>query len=345
MAGLFPGICNSQNIDRNGQPLANSVLSVFIGGTPTLASCFQDIALTIPAQNPMTADQTSRLPIFYVNDGVYHLRLVDPTGVQIYDYPQVASIGASSGGGGGGGGVDPTTIFQTGDELWRKIGGARTGWVRQNGRTIGSATSGASERANADVQALFLYIWNNYPDSICPVVGGRGANAATDWAANKQITLPNMRGRAAFGVDGMGNLRANVIPDGNVANGLTADTDAASGGEANHTLTAAEQAPHTHIIPAHTHNYSGVTGNDSPDHTHQIPFGVTATSSPTSRLVGASDSSGHLITTQGADERHIHSYAGTTDGGTQGNTDNGTVGGGAHNNMPPFALGTWYIKL
>lgn len=203
MAGLFPGICNTQNVDVNGKPLASAVLSVYSAAPSTLANCYQDIGLAIPAQNPMTADATGRLPIFYVADGVYAVRLVDATGVQIYYYPQVASIGASSSGGGGSA-VDATTVFQTGDTIWVPYDGTRAGWVRLNGRTIGSATSGAAERANADCQALFLYIWANFSDTLCPVSTGRGANAAADWAANKTITTLNMQNRGAYGLDTMG---------------------------------------------------------------------------------------------------------------------------------------------
>jgi hypothetical protein len=38
--------------------------------------------------------------------------------------------------------------------------GVLSGFVRCNARTIGSATSGGTERQNADTQALFEYLWN-----------------------------------------------------------------------------------------------------------------------------------------------------------------------------------------
>ena len=118
---------------------------------------FQDIGLIIPGQNPMTADITGRLPLFYVADGTYQVRLVDQYGMLIYDYPQVASIGASSTGGGGTP-VDPTTVFQTGDELHLTVTGPRTGWVRDNGLTIGSATSGWQARQQRLSESLSVLL-------------------------------------------------------------------------------------------------------------------------------------------------------------------------------------------
>lgn len=340
MSGLFPGVSNSQNIDRNGKPLAGSILTVFNAGTLVLASVFQDLGLAVAAQNPMTADITGRLPIFYVADGTYRVRLTDQTGVLIYDYPQVASIGASTSGGGGTS-VDPTTVFQTGDELWRKVGGLRTGWVRQNGLTLGSATSGASERANADTQNLFLYLWNNYPNTKCPVVGGRGASALADFNANKQITLPDMRGKGPSGLDGMGNARANLIPDSSVTSGGgdTGDTAAAFGGEASHTLSVAELAAHNHTATStpnelpHTHNLSGGTIQDN---SGSRPLGNGGFSVGGNASAGAYTNSGF----SGA-QLVQNATTGLTVATTIANSGSGT----AHNNMPPFVVGTWYVKL
>lgn len=334
MAGLFPSIANSQNVDANGRPLANSVLSVFVGGTVGLANVFTDINLQLTGQNPMTADITGRLPLFYVADGVYRVRLVDATGILIYDYLQVSSIGASSSGGGGTT-VDPTTIFSTGDELWKKIGGTRVGWVRQNALTIGSATSGASERANADCNALFLYLWNNYPNTKCPVVGGRGGSAAADWAANKQITLPDMRGFGNAGKDGMGAARANRIADTDVTSGGTdtGDTDAAFGGA---DVVAIGQAN----LPNIGVSFSG---------TQISNLGFTATINQTSLGGGGvgSPQTGYGTGAGGALKVANFTPAGGLIIGA--NTPSaGVTQLGSGTNLPimnPFVLGTWYIKL
>lgn len=259
MAGCFPGVANTQQHDVNGQPLASCLLTVYQGGsTSALASTYQDIGLTIPATNPLVGDATGRIPLFFVADGSYGLRLTDQNGIQSnggFFYPSVPSIGASSSGGGGTV-VDPTTVFSTGDVKWRLEESTISGWVRINGRTIGNASSGASERANADCQALFVYIWTTYADSICPVVGGRGASALSDFNANKQITLLDARGRSIFGVDDMGNAALGAFTGVTFTKG-NATTGGASGGV---NSTALTQAQLPAVSPSFTGQSSALSG-------------------------------------------------------------------------------------
>jgi hypothetical protein len=120
---------------------------------------------------------------------------------------------------------------------------APTGFVMASGRTIGNASSSGTERANADTSALFTLLWNAYSNSICPVSSGRGANAAADFAANKTITLPDLRGRVAAGKDDMGGSAAARMTSGN---GLDGTVLGNSGGEQVHTLLTAEMPSHTH---------------------------------------------------------------------------------------------------
>jgi len=75
---------------------------------------------------------------------------------------------------------------------------APTGALKCNGATIGSALSGATN-ASADYAALFAMIWNlNETDYPILTSGGasstRGADAAADFAANKRLPLPDLRG-------------------------------------------------------------------------------------------------------------------------------------------------------
>lgn len=89
---------------------------------------------------------------------------------------------------------------------------APTGYIFGAGKTFGNAASSGTERANADTEDLFTLIWNNLADAQAPVSGGRGGSAAADFAANKTITSPDMRGRSLYGLDTMsGTSSANRL--------------------------------------------------------------------------------------------------------------------------------------
>jgi hypothetical protein len=137
----------------------------------------------------------------FLADGLIHIALLDSTGATILD-TTLPTLGSSSGGGGGGT-VDPTSIMSTGDLKVKYSTGVLAGFVRTNGLTIGNATSGASERANSDTQALFIFLYN-CGDATLTVSGGRSGNAISDYNAGKTITLPNYSGRALAALDDQG---------------------------------------------------------------------------------------------------------------------------------------------
>jgi microcystin-dependent protein len=199
---------------------------------------------------------------------------------------------------------------------------APSGWVRLNGLTIGNAASSATERANADTSTLFSFLWTNYADAVCAVSSGRGASAAADYAANKTITLPDLRGRAFFGLDGMGNVAASRL--GSVV--TSSNTMGGTGGAETVTLTEANLAAHTHAAGtlatasdgAHTHTYS------------EAQYTNAAVNNSTS--VATSNASG----TTSSNGAHTHTITGST-----GSAGSGT----AHSNMPPAFLTSFIIKL
>ncbi len=302
-----------------GTPLIGGLLYFYqIGTVATPQNSYQDTGLTIPNAWPLVLDSNGRVPVFYLASGSVHARLTDAAGVVQFDVNTLV-IGPSGGGGGGGSSVDPTTVLSTGDIKFRVTGENLTGWVKANGLTIGSATSGATGRANADTQSLYTYLWTNCPDAHCPVLGGRGANAAADFSANKQITVFDLRARAPVGLDDMGATAAGRLLSSNVTSGGGdgPTTPQATGGEANHVLTVAELAAHNH------------TATDS-GHTHTIPTfqgGGTVMQNVTT----ASSQAVTNVLATGTGTANI----------TVANTGSGT----AHNNMAPFMLGSWYLKL
>lgn len=201
-AGTIP-LAMSIQLDTDGSVAANCRATFYQAGTvATKQNVYADFSLTQPLANPLTCDQSGRLPMFWLADGLIHVRLTNASGNQIID-TTMQVLGPSSGGGGGGGTVDPTTIMATGDIKARYGTGPLPGFVRANGLTIGNAASGASERANADTQALFVYLCG--ADANLVMTPARSGNCLSDFSANKQLQLPDARGVALANLDDMGN--------------------------------------------------------------------------------------------------------------------------------------------
>lgn len=242
MAGTIP-LSLTQQFNELGEPLGGGLLYIIQAGTvATPQDAFQDAALTILHPNPITLDAAGRIPQFFLDDGYIKVRLTDEDGVTQLAQDNILVIGPSAGGGGGGGAsVDPTTILQTGMLAMFYGTGAVSGFARANGRTIGAASSGATERANADTEPLYIFLWN--ADANLSVSGGRGASGAADFAALKTLTLPDFRGRTIAGLDDMGNSAAGRLTASFF--GTAATTLGAAGGAESKTLVTAN-------LPAYT---------------------------------------------------------------------------------------------
>lgn len=325
MAGTIPGFSLAQQLDSDGTPLVGCKLyTIQAGTTSTPQTAYQDSGLTLPWSYPVLGDAYGRLPQIFLADGSIKLRLTRANGTQVFALDGVLVVGASSGGGGGST-VDVTTIFQTGDVMWLDVDGIRAGWVRDNGRTIGSATSGATERANADTLALYTFLWTTYSNTICPVSGGRGASPAADFAANKTIGTPNKQGLVPGGLDGMGNTASGVWASIPVVSGSVTTSGSVIGATLQ-TLTLSQ-------LP------TGITSTGTAAVTPSGGFKVPITDGTITDLTFSPSGSGsHPPLTSTAWQGQ------TTINGTASVTSNNT-GGTAHNNTQTTVLGTFYRKL
>ena len=105
----------------------------------------------------------------------------------------------------------------TGTVLGFRMTTAPAGWVKENGGTIGSGASGATTRANADTEALFTLLWNNFNQATLPIqnsagaVTTRGASAAADFAAAKRMPLFDSRTRFLRGADDGLGFDSNIV--------------------------------------------------------------------------------------------------------------------------------------
>lgn len=350
-AGTIFGLPLSQQIDNNGKPIVGGRLFIYEAESTTPVTVYEDFGLSTETSNPIETDGNGRLPEFWLDDGSYRARFTDSAGVVLFDIQNVTALGASSGeGGGGGSGTSQNAIFTTGMFTWLPVNSTKTGWVRANGRTIGSASSGATERANADTQPLYEWLWANCSNTNCPVSSGRGASASADFAANKTIATLDMRGRAAIGLDTMGNSAASVV---------AAATVAGTSGGAESSSALIEHDHDAGTFSAEHNHGSGTLG------TSQEGANATGTFSNVA-IYGANNTTGVFSggsTVSGSREggdngvevdlsftldwRHSHSVTGstaTTDAAVTGTSD--TAGSGSSFSiMNPYKPGTWYIRL
>jgi hypothetical protein len=208
-------------------------------------------------------------------------------------------------------------LATTGDVKWRPTQETITGWVGDtstNGMTIGSATSGATY-ANANAAALFNWAWTNFSNTQCPVSGGRGVSNTADFAANKTITMPDMRGLTMGGLDVGGSTNWASVPT-TIGNSTTPGSII---GENLHALITAELAAHTHGVIDFGHGHVVPADFDTRNQGTVSGFGYYTNTGSNSPLSASNNVTGISIANAGS--------------------------GTAHNTTQRTMLGTFYFKL
>lgn len=148
------------------------------------------------------------------------------------------------------------------------------GFVSANGLTIGNSSSNATGSNDGSTLFLFVAIWNEFPNSQCPILTSagapiaRGANPYADFAANRQLTLPFMQGTSLIGVDQMGGVSTGRLAGVPVSLG-SITVPGSFFGENLHSLGAAENG-------VHTHNATSTASSSSSDsgHNHAVTGSV-----------------------------------------------------------------------
>lgn len=279
---------------HNSRLQVGAFVEIFDADTTTKRTVYKDAALSIEHSQPILTNASGRIPVIFTSGVAYKARISTPAGVVIEEINGIPGDVSSSVVSGGSG-----ADLLTGDVIWAYRTASRTNFVRCNGRTIGSALSGATERANADCQALFEHLWT--VDAALAVSGGRGGTANADWLLNKAISVPDLRGRTLVGLDDMGSSAAGRLNGGTFVAGSATVLGSALG-TATETLTLLQ-------IPGHSH--TGTTSSYL-GHSHT---GTTAGA-------GAFTPSGTLATAG------LHNHGSTTNAGSHAHT---TDSQGLHN--------------
>lgn len=259
--------------DNSGVRAPGAKATFYEGGTTTPLAVYQDAVESNPHTSPVEADANGRWPttfIPYITS--YDVLITTSAGTELAYPTQIPNLNPVEA---AEDTADASELIQTGDIIFSPVTGTRDGFVRCNGRTMGSGASGATERANDDTADLYAFLWNNFANAILPVSGGRGGSAATDFAANKPIALLDGRSGTLRGVDDMGNSAASLLSLATFTTG-DATTGGSVAGVNTHTLTTAQLAVTT---PAGSISYT-------PAGTVSTPTGTVSQPSFTGSPVG-----------------------------------------------------------
>ena len=313
---------STQPVVWRNQFLIGAQITVYDAGTLTPRTAYGDGLYHSALAQPILSDGNGCIPTFWVQGNPYKVQILTPQGGMVRVVDNLAGDTSTTPG------PPPpppaTGALVTGDCVWNYGTQIITGRVRCAGKTIGNTLSGATEFADPSCQNCFEWLWN--ADASLPVIGGRGASAAADWAANKAITLPDANGRSIMGIDGMGSLPSNRLNGALFLTG-TAATLGSTGGEAAHILTGSELAAHTHTgttSAAGSHQHTGTTANSAAASYNAVTDtqglhghgGVTA----------AGGSHGHTGVT---DTQGVHSHGGATGTDSPDHVHGYTAPGGA----------------
>jgi microcystin-dependent protein len=226
--------------------------------------------------------------------------------------------------------------FQTGDILmWESQTLRSGGWLWLNGLTIGNASSGATGRANADTEALFIQTWTNFPQSVRPLqnssgaVVARGVSAAADFAANRRIPLRDMRDVVPAGTGTMGGIADRGLLTAANTLGVDGSVFGATGGEQQHQQDISE-------VPSHTHGPGTIATASAGNHSHTIETSSSSGNPSSHNTVPAGDANTTPLRTTSTTGAHTHSITGST----------GSAGGtAAFNVVQPTTICNYIIKL
>lgn len=179
------------------------------------------------------------------------------------------------------------------------------GRLPMNGTVTVAKTSGATYNSSI-YERVYTYLWTNYSNAVAPVSTGRGASAAADFAANKNITIPDHADYIMLGVSSAGLITApgatvgasTVISTGSIVINAV-------------TLTSTELPAHKHfgyaadVYSGGTHTTNQLTNNQqvasvSLNGTDSVNYTMEPTNTASTVGLTSSTGSGSAFTPTGS---------------------------------------------
>jgi len=234
---------------------------------------------------------------------------------------------------------------------------------------------------NADLDSIDALIYGNQQgvSPIGSITMFAGAAAPANWLICDGSAVSATTYAALYAIVGLAYTPGGALIGGNfnLPNlsqkfplGASGGTLAATGGEAAHTLTAAELAPHAHPITDVSHSHGGSQGShshnvyqdahshsayqDSHNHSYTQPTNYAGYTGQYPSTASVGSTTGTTSTAQPA--VHIDSQQPAVHADTQQpavyispqntglTTTQNAGGGGAHNNMPPYLAINFIIR-
>lgn len=161
-----------------------------------------------------------------------------------------------------------------------------------NGQTV-AKSSGGTANGTQYIRA-YEYLWNNINNTYAPVSGGRGMSADADFAANKNITLPDFTNMSPMQVGSIVNSAGK-----NDIGNQTVASEGTNGNTGAHALTIAELPIVTPTIKVHSGAPNTNTVNVSLSFGNSPVSAITDTRAPDT-------TSAPLIDSFGSGSTHLH---------------------------------------
>jgi len=128
----------------------------------------------------------------------------------------------------------------------------KPGYLELDGAiTVGNGSSGANNAAD-QFEGIFRILWDNVDNAEAPVSGGRGGNAAADFAANKTLTLPDYTDASMMAVN------STLSKAGKTAGASTVASSGTVGTSGSTSLSISQMPAHKHFT--HTNEILALAG-------------------------------------------------------------------------------------